>query len=174
MKDGCHICLRAWGPNWKFRQADLLHHIRKAKAVKPSLLYYQLEFGGDAPAGNSCLVQCVSLLPWPARYRYFFLTAFIFCSIQRSISKGGVIGGKPNNSFWNRRTIDVCSSSGWNSIRYWVFIICTMRCAVPNILRRLEIHPDFLNTFPIFFCYMSYNQSFSFQNHLFTWNREYL
>ncbi len=30
--------------NWKFRQADLLHHIRKAKAVKPSLLYYQLGF----------------------------------------------------------------------------------------------------------------------------------
>ena len=30
--------------NWKFRQADLLHHIRKAKAVKPSLIYYQLEF----------------------------------------------------------------------------------------------------------------------------------
>ena len=23
----------------------------------------KLEFGGDAPAGNSCLVQCVSVLP---------------------------------------------------------------------------------------------------------------
>ena len=44
MKDGWHICRRAWCPNWKFRQADLLHHKRKAKAVKPSLIYYQLGF----------------------------------------------------------------------------------------------------------------------------------
>ena len=28
----------------KFRQTGHLHHIRKAKAVKPSLIYYQLEF----------------------------------------------------------------------------------------------------------------------------------
>ena len=27
------------------------------------LLFDKLEFGGDAPAGDSCLVQCVSLLP---------------------------------------------------------------------------------------------------------------
>ena len=25
--------------------------------------FEKLEFGGDAPAGNACLVQCVSLLP---------------------------------------------------------------------------------------------------------------
>ena len=28
----------------KFRQTNHLHHIRKAKAVKPSLIYYQFEF----------------------------------------------------------------------------------------------------------------------------------
>ena len=28
----------------KLRQTNHLHHIRKAKAVKPSLIYYQLEF----------------------------------------------------------------------------------------------------------------------------------
>jgi len=31
----------------KLRQTGHLHHIRKAKAVKPSLIYYQLEFGGE-------------------------------------------------------------------------------------------------------------------------------
>ena len=29
----------------KLRQTGHLHHIRKAKAVKPSLIYYQYEFG---------------------------------------------------------------------------------------------------------------------------------
>ena len=33
-------------------------------------LLNKLEFGGDAPAGNACLVQRVSLLPKSARYRY--------------------------------------------------------------------------------------------------------
>ena len=28
----------------KFRQTNHLHHIRKAKAVKPSLIYYQFDF----------------------------------------------------------------------------------------------------------------------------------
>ena len=47
MKGGWHICLRAWCPNLKLRQTGHLHHIRKAKAVKPSLIYYQLEFGEE-------------------------------------------------------------------------------------------------------------------------------
>ena len=46
MKGGWHIYLRAWCPNSKFRQTGHLHNIGKAKAVKPSLIYYQFQFVG--------------------------------------------------------------------------------------------------------------------------------
>ena len=51
--------------------ADTLRHLLSYRSARKHitrlpLLLYQfdiLEFGGDAPAGNACLVECVSLLP---------------------------------------------------------------------------------------------------------------
>ena len=44
MKAVGHLYLRAWCPNSNFRQTCPLHHIGKAKAVKPSPIYYQFQF----------------------------------------------------------------------------------------------------------------------------------
>ena len=49
------------------------HELRKCTPRGGMILGHPLdkwEFGGNAPAGNACLVLCVSLLPKPARYRY--------------------------------------------------------------------------------------------------------